>query len=126
VKYATIERGRERYSIQMMCRLLGVSRSGYYAAKTRPESSRSKQDRELMVQIKRVHATSRGVYGSPRVQAELAADGHHAGRHKVARLMRLARLCGCPKRRFRVTTQRDPRHAVAKNLLKQNFSVDAP
>ena len=126
MKYATIARGRERYSIQMMCRLLEVSRSGYYAAKTRPESSRSKQDRELMAQIKRVHVTSGGVYGSPRVQAELAADGHPAGRHKVARLMRLARLSGCPKRRFRVTTQRDPRHAVAKNLLKQNFSVDTP
>ncbi len=74
MKYATIARGRQRYSIQMMCRLLEVSRSGYYAAKTRPESSRSKQDRELMAQIKRVHVTSGGVYGSPRVQAELAAD----------------------------------------------------
>ena len=126
MKYATIARGRERYSIQMMCRLLEVSRSGYYAAKTRPESPRSKQDRELMTEIRRVHAESRGVYGSPRVQAELAADGQPAGRHKVARLMRLARLSGCPKRRFRVTTQRDPRHAVAKNLLKQNFSVDTP
>ena len=126
MKYATIERSRQRYSIQMMCRLLGVSRSGYYAAKTRPESSRSKQDRELMSEIKRVHAKSRGVYGSPRVQAELAAEGHHAGRHKVARLMRLARLRGCPKRRFRVTTQRDLRHAVAKNLLKQDFAADTP
>jgi putative transposase len=79
-----------------------------------------------MSEIKRVHATSRGVYGSPRIQAELAAEGFKTGRHKVARLMRLARLSGCPKRRFRVTTQRDPSHAVAKNLLEQNFSTDAP
>ncbi len=79
-----------------------------------------------MAEIRRVHATSRGVYGSPRIQAELAAEGYLVGRHKVARLMRLARLRGCPKRRFRVTTQRDPSHAVAKNLLKQDFSADTP
>ena len=109
-----------------MCRLLGVSRSGYYAAKTRLESPRSKQDRELMAEIRRVHSASRGVYGSPRIQAELADEGYGVGRHKVARLMRLARLRGCPKRRFRVTTKRDPSHAVANDLLKQNFSADAP
>ena len=109
-----------------MCRLLSVSRSGYYAAKTRPESSRSKQDRELVTEITRVHSASRGVYGSPRVQAELVAEGHQVGRHKVARLMRLERLRGCPKRRFRVTTQREPSHAVAKNLLNQNFSAQMP
>jgi putative transposase len=109
-----------------MCRLLDVSRSGYYAAKTRPESTQSKQDRELMREIKRVHAQSKGVYGSPRVQAELVDEGFRVGRHKVARLMRLERLRGCPKRRYRITTQQDPRHRVAKNLLAQNFSATQP
>ena len=126
MKYANIDRCRGRYSIHMMCRLPGVSRSEYYAAKVRPESARSKQDRELVSEIKRVHSASRGVYGSPRVQAELAAEGHRVGRDKVARLMRMARLRGCPKWRFRVTTQREPNHAVAKNLLKQNFSAEEP
>ena len=79
-----------------------------------------------MAEIRRVHSASRGVYGSPRIQAELADDGYFVGRHKVARLMRLARLRGCPKRRFRVTTKRDPSHAVVKDLLKQNFSADTP
>ncbi len=79
-----------------------------------------------MVEIKRVHQASKGVYGSPRVHAELAAKGIRVGRHKVARLMRLERLRGCPKRRFRVTTQRDPSHPVARNLLRQDFSSDAP
>ncbi len=110
----------------MMCALLRVSRSGYYAWRARPESSRAKMDRDLMSKIRHVHAKSNGVYGSPRVHAELVADGVRVGRHKVARLMRLERLRGCPKRRFRVTTQRDPSHAVAKNLLKRNFSADAP
>jgi transposase InsO family protein len=109
-----------------MCRLLRVSRSGYYAWRIRPESSRAKFDLALMAEIRRVHQDSRGVYGSPRVQAELVAKGIRVGRHKVARLMRLERLRGCPKRRFRVTTQRDPSHSVAKNLLKQNFTAEAP
>ncbi len=126
MKYACIDRRRDRYPVRMMCRLLTVSASGYYAWRTRPESSGTKSDRALMVEIRRAHQASKGVYGSPRVHAELIAKGIRVGRHKVARLMRLARLRGCPKRRFRVTTQRDPRHAVAKNVLKQNFAADAP
>lgn len=110
----------------MMCRLLRVSRSGYYAWRRRPESSRRATDRALMAAIRRVHEESKGVYGSPRVQAALVAEGIPVGRHKVARLMRLARLRGCPKRRFRVTTQRDPSHPVARNRLKQSFSADRP
>ena len=109
-----------------MCRLLDVSRSGYYAAKKRLESPRSKQDRELLHKIKRVHAQSKGVYGSPRIKAELADEGCQVGRHKVAKLMRLERLRGVPKRRYRVTTQRDPRHRAAKNLLEQDFSANKP
>ncbi len=126
MKYACIDRRRNRYPVRMMCGLLNVSRSGYYAWRVRPESPRAKRDRELMPKIRWAHARSKGVYGSPRVHAELAADGVRVGRHKVARLMRLARLRGCPRRRFRVTTQRDPSHPVAKNLLRRNFSANAP
>jgi transposase InsO family protein len=79
-----------------------------------------------MAEIRRVHQDSKGVYGSPRIHAALVAKGIRVGRHRVARLMRLERLRGCPKRRFRVTTQRDPSHPVAKNLVKRNFSTDAP
>lgn len=109
-----------------MCRLLKVSRSGYYAAKSRPESARSKRDRELLREIKRVHSQSKGVYGSPRIKAELADEGYQAGRHKIAKLMRLERLRGIPKRRHRVTTKRDPKHRIAKNLLEQDFYTGRP
>ncbi len=126
MRYACIDLRRNRYPVRMMCRLLRVSRSGYYAWRTRPESSRAQSDRGLMAEIRRVHRDSKGVYGSPRVHAELAANGIRVGRHKVARLMRLERLRGCPRRRFRVTTQRDPSHPVARNLLKQDFSSVAP
>ena len=126
MKYACIDRCRPRYSVRMMCRVLGISRSGYYADKTRPESTRSKRDRELLQEIKRVHAQSKGVYGSPKITAELADKGHQVGRNKVAKLMRLEGLRGCPRRRYRVTTQQDPRHRVAENLLDQDFSTTKP
>lgn len=126
MKYACIERCRNRYSIQLMCRLLNVSRSCFYAAKTRPESARYKRDRVLVQAIKHIHSQSREVYGSPKIYAELMDQGFSVGRHKVARLMQLARLRGCPKKRYRTTTQQDPRHQPAKNLLHQHFSSTQP
>jgi putative transposase len=110
----------------MMCRVLKVSRSGYYTWRVRPESQRAKTDREVTQAIKRLHAASKGIYGSPKITDDLRDEGYGHGRHKVARLMRLAGLKGCPKRRFRVTTQRDPSHPVAENLLDQDFTAEAP
>ena len=110
----------------MMCRLLRVSASGYYAWRIRPESHRAKSDRELVSKIKRIHAQSKGVYGSPKIRAELVSEGCQVGRNRVARLMRQERVQGCPKRRFRVTTQRNPTHRVAKNLLQQDFTATVP
>jgi len=66
------------------------------------------------------------VYGSPRICAELKARGLLVGRHRVARLMRLELLRGCPKTRFRITTQQDPRYPAAKNLLEQDLQADVP
>ena len=126
MRYACIDRRRNDYPVRMMCRLLGVSASGYYAWRQRPESARAARDRLLLGNIRRVHAASKGVYGSPRIHAELIAEGIGVGRHKVAQLMRSARLRGCPKRRFRATTQRDRNHPVANNLLKQDFTARAP
>jgi len=109
-----------------MCRLLGVAASGYYAWLKRPEAARMQRNRELLEKVKSIHEASKGVYGSPRVHAELIAEGIDVGRHKVAQLMRSARLKGCPKRRYRTTTQRDPTHRVPHNLLKQDFAADGP
>jgi putative transposase len=76
--------------------------------------------------IRRLHADSDGVYGSRKITADLRDEGYQCGRHKVARLMRKAGLKGCPKRRFKVTTQRDPSHPVADNLLEQDFTAEGP
>jgi len=126
MRYICINRRRSQYPVIMMCRVLKVSRSGYYAWRVRPESQRSKTDRELTRVIRRLHADSDGVYGSPKITADLRDEGYRHGRHKVARLMRLADLRGCPKRRFTVTTTRDPSHPVAENLLHQDFTAAGP
>ena len=126
MRYQCIDRRRNRYPIRMMCGALKVSRSGYYAWRTRPESHRDNIDRTLTQTIEVIHRESKGVYGAPKIRAELQAQGHHHGRHKIARLMRQAGLRGCPQRRFKVTTQSDPGHSVAKNLLQQDFTAEGP
>jgi len=126
MRYRCIHRRRSQYPVTMMCRVLKASKSGYYAWRARPESERAKQDRELTRVIRRVHAESKQVYGRPRVTAELKDEGYDCGERKVGRLMREAGLRGCPQRRFKVTTQSDPSHAVAKNLLKQDFRAQRP
>lgn len=126
MRYACIDRCRDLYPIRLMCRLLDVAASGYYAWRRRPEPQRVQRNRELLEKIRSIHAASKGVYGSPRVHAELLAKGVKVGRHKVAQVMRSARLKGCPKRRYRTTTQRDPGHQIEQNLLRQNFAADGP
>ena len=121
MRYACIHRRRRLYPIRTMCHAMRVSPSGYYAWRTRPESRRRRYDRELTQAIRLLHAESDGTYGSPRLHAELTASGFACGRAKVARLMHLSGLKGCPKRRYRVTTRRGG--APASNLLDQNFSA---
>ena len=121
MRYQCIDRRRNRYPIRLLCRSLRVSASGYYAWRVRPESLRSRYDRQLTRAIRLMHAESDGTYGSPRIHADLNDAGLSCGRPKVARLMRIAGLRGCPKRRFRVTTRRGL--ARASNLLEQDFSA---
>ena len=77
-------------SVASMCRLLGVSRAGYYAWRRRAESARAQSSRELTVHIAAIHEESRRTYGSPRVHAELRFRGRAVGLHRVVRLMRAA------------------------------------
>ena len=120
MRYACVDRRRNHFSARMMCALLRVSRSCYYAWRGRPESTRARRDRVLTDQIRALHDASGGVYGSPKIHRELLADGVLCGRHKVARLMRQAGLRGCPKKRYRINSS--PAAAVqASNLLQQNF-----
>lgn len=110
-----------------MCRVLSVSASGYYAWGKREPSQRQREDEHLTEQIRQAFQKGRQVYGSPRVHAELRAQGIHCGRHRVARLMREAGLQAIYKCRRRMTTT-DSRHSdpVAPNLLAREFTAPAP
>ncbi len=126
MRYRCIDRHRTTYPVRMMCGALKVARSGYYAWRTRPESDRDNTDHTLTEVIHDIHRDSKGVYGAPKIRLVLKTQGYHHGQHKVARLMRLAGLKGCPQRRFKIATQSNPTHPVAKNLLQQNFTATAP
>jgi putative transposase len=123
-----IEAERASFSVPLMCRILGVSRSGYYAWRDRPPSRRFKADAALTERIKVIHERSRGTYGSPRVHAELRlGEGIRCGRKRVARLMRKAGLRGCCRgRRVLTTTHRAQRTPFAPDLVERNFTPEAP
>ena len=106
-----------------MCRLLEVSKSGYYAWRERPLSRRAVEGIALTAKMEAIHRRSRGTYGSPRVHAQLCADGVHVSRKRVARLMRRAGLQGVSRRRFVTTTLRDRDARPAPDLVKRNFQA---
>lgn len=117
---------RAAYGIATMCRVLGVSPSGYYAWQHRAPSARAQRDAELTMKIHTIHLESRGTYGAPRVHAELAAQGIHVGRKRVARLMRAARVQGVSRRKWVGTTTRDLDARPAPDLVQRDFSVASP
>jgi putative transposase len=126
VRFSFIATEKAWYPVALMCRVLHVSRSGYYAWCQRPAAERSREDQRLTLAVAAIHAESRGRYGSPRVHAELRERGQRIARKRVARLMRTAGLCARMRRRFRRTT--DSRHAmpIKGNLLARRFAVSAP
>jgi len=123
VKFDAIDAEKANYPVALMCRVLEVSRAGYYASRRRPDCGRTKASRELTAKIREVYEASRRTYGSPRVYAELRVGGHQVGRHRVARLMRREGLVARKKRRFRVTTQSNHSEPVARNVLARNFDA---
>ena len=109
-----------------MCRLLGVSPSGYYAWRGRQPSAHARKDAELTEKIRHFHTASRGTYGSPRIQADLIHEGIRVARKRVARLMRAAGLSGVSRRKGPRTTVRRPETRPAPDLVNRDFSAPAP
>lgn len=126
MKFEFITVHRFNYPLPLLCRVLEVSVSGYYAWRKRPVSQRNQANQALVAQIKAVHRASYETYGSPRVQAELVAQGYGCGRHRVARLMRLHGIQAKQCRRGRITTRRQDGDPVAPNLLDRQFQAIAP
>jgi transposase InsO family protein len=127
MRFGFIEQHACTYPVRLMCRVLGVSASGYYAWRSRPESPRAVDNRRLLETIRRIHGDHRGRYGSPRMHAALRAQGHRASRGRIERLMRRHGIRALARRRFRPATT-DSRHPwpIAPNLLRQQFIASAP
>ena len=114
------------FRVRTMARVLGVSPSGFYAWLRRQPSRRAREDRRLSEAVREAHAASRGVYGAPRVRAELRASGLSVSRKRVARLMREQGLAGVTRRRKFRTTIRNAEQRPAPDLVNREFSASAP
>jgi putative transposase len=114
------------YPIATMCRVLGLSTSGYYAWTKRAPCARSRSNAWLLERIRIIHERSGGTYGAPRVHAQLLQEGMAVGYNRVARLMREAGLRGVSRRRWVCTTQRDRSARPAADLVRREFSAAAP
>ncbi len=122
-RYKLIEAEKTSFPIQFMCRMLGVSRSGYYGWRDRPPSDRDRADAALTQRIREIHRRSRQTYGSPRIHAKLKALGTRCSGKRVERLMRKAGLQGCMRGRRKGTTCRARRVAPAEDLVNRNFAA---
>lgn len=125
MKYRFINDHRQQYSLSAMCRVLRVTRSGFYAWLHRPQSDRAIENERLLGLIRDSYAASSGVYGSPRVFGDLREAGETCGRHRVARLMRIHQIKA-------VRGYKKPRHIVGRpsilspNRLQREFTVQRP
>ncbi|SEU17997.1 Transposase InsO and inactivated derivatives [Stigmatella erecta] len=126
MKFEFIQAQKAHFPVEFLCEQLEVSRSGFYAWSRRPESARQQEDQRLAAEVAQAHRDSRGVYGSPRVHAQLRAQGRRVSRKRVARLMEQQKLAARRRRRRVCTT--DSRHGlpVAPNVLNRDFSPQAP
>jgi putative transposase len=120
-----VSENQAAYPIATMCRVLGVSSSGYYAWAKRTPSRRAQADATLLSHIRAAHAASYGTYGAPRIHAELRANGLRVGRKRVARLMVAAGLVGVSRRRFVRTTVRGSGRQ-APDLVDRKFAAEKP
>jgi hypothetical protein len=126
VRFAFIDAEKAVFPVAALCRVLEVTRQGYYAFKARPPSERARDDAELQRRVRAVHADSRSTYGSPRVLRALHRQGVRVGKRRVERAMRSMGLTARNKRRFRVTTAANPKHRVEPNVLARDFTAERP
>ena len=125
MRFQFIDHHRDQFPVSRMCKVLKVSRSGYYAWRTRPVSAREMANQRLYTLIEGVYDAYEGVYGSPRIYHELK-DLVPCSENRIARLMRLHKLRAKQSKRFRTTTKRNRKHRAAPNVLQRDFKADRP
>lgn len=126
MKCRAMEELRHQYPVPPMCRLLGVSASGYYAWWRRKPSLRAQQEPRLEAQIQAAHRRTRETCGPERLQKDLAQNGVQVGLHRIRRLRKKLGLRCKQKRKFKATTDSKHTLPVAPNLLEQQFAAEAP
>lgn len=126
MKFAFISEKKVAFPVAVLCRVLAVSPSGYYASLVRSPSEHARRDQELLEQVRAFHVASKRRYGSPRVYEDLKASGEKVGRKRVARLMRNNKLVAITRRRFRKTTDSKHDFSIAPNLLGRDFTAVKP
>jgi putative transposase len=114
------------FPVAALCRVLGVSPSGYYVWQERPPSARAQADAGLLEQIRAIHVQSRGTYGARRIRIELQDQGVRCARKRIARLMHQAGLTGAQRRRYRGTTRQNPDAVAAPDLVQRDFTASGP
>ena len=124
--YELIDAQKAQFPIALMCKVLNVSRSGYYAWCQRPPAPRTQENEMLSQEIQQIHKDSRDTYGSPRIHAALIAKGWQVSRQRVVRLMEKLGICAHPQRKFKVTTDSGHDLPIAANTLDRNFSTAEP
>ena len=125
MRFQFIDDHQDEFRVNLMCKVLRVSRSGYYAWRTRPVSAREMANRRLYALIEAVYDAYEGLYGSPRIYHELK-DRVPCSENRVARLMHTHELYAKQSKRFRTTTKRNRKHRVAPNILKRDFNAERP
>jgi putative transposase len=126
VRFQFVEDHRQEYPVSLLCETLSVSVSGYYAWRNRPMCQHQREDGHLCAHMQAAYHANRGVYGSPRVHAELQAQGIKCARKRVARLMRELELAARRPRHRTKTTHSDPNARVAPNCLDRDFTATSP
>ncbi|HWQ37064.1 MAG TPA: IS3 family transposase [Burkholderiales bacterium] len=114
------------FPVRTMCRVFGVSPSGFYAWNAREPSARAIEDARLTDRVRFFHARSKGAYGAPNILEDLREEGIRVGKKRVARLMKADGLCGVCRRKFVITTARDANAQPSADLVQRQFSTDAP
>lgn len=126
MRYRFIQVEKAAYPVEVLCRVLTVARSGFYAWCRRPTSARVQQNQWLMTHIRACYQASRGRYGSPRIHQDLQAQGFRVGRHRVARLMRLQDIRSVSRRRIWRARAGVPPEGAAANILRREFAATRP
>ena len=125
MRFPFIDSVKKAYPLCLLCKVMQVSRSGYYSWRNRDQSARDKERERLIPKVKEIHKASRGTYGSRRMARELESTGTHCGKHKAGTLMKLAGVQAKQRKKFKSTTNSNHSLPVAPNLLQRNFTVPA-